>query len=433
VAAPRLSAITGVLARRNARIFYSGSIVCWTGSWIQRIATDWLAWELTHSALWVSVIAFCNLAPSVVISPIAGAVADRLDRVHLTVASQFITVAQAVILVGLIQTGLIRVEYMAVLAFCNGAAETFAQPARQCLIPGLVPRRYLTGAVALNSLCYNAARFLGPAISGPMIAVWGVVPSIAVNAVAFLYASLTMVLLRLDPATRRGRHSGASVLQDAAEGLRYVINHRGIGPAMLFAATVGMTLRSVPEMLPPYVADLFGRGATGLATLASTMGCAALIGGFVVAIRGRMDGLTRIAVGCGLLLAIATAGFVATREFAVGVICIAAMGAATTMHGICCQTLLQNAASPGMMGRVLSTWGMITRAAPAIGALAYGVASEFVGLRIPVLVGAAICVAVWARTRVRLPGMARILEAPVASGPPINRVAGGPLPSRAGG
>jgi predicted MFS family arabinose efflux permease len=407
------SAIGGVLAQRNARIFYSGSIVCWTGSWIQRIATDWLAWELTHSALWVAIIAFCNLAPSVIVSPIAGAVADRMDRVKLTMMSQFVSVAQAVILIVLITTGLIRVEFMAFLTLCNGTAETFAQPARQCLIPGLVPRQYLPGAVALNSLTYNAARFVGPAISGPMIALWGVVPSIAVNAVAFLYASLTMVLLRLDPATRRGTHSGASVLHDALEGIRYVVRHRGIGPAMLFAATVGVTLRSVPEMLPPYVADIFGRDARGLATLASTMGCAALIGGFLVAIRGRMAGLTRIAVGCGMVLAIATAGFVATSSFAVGVVCIAAMGAATTIHGISCQTLLQNSASPGMIGRVLSTWGMITRAAPAMGALAYGIASEFLGLRIPVLVGVAICTGVFLWTWVRLPRMAAILEGPV--------------------
>ena len=89
---------------------------------------------------------------------------------------------------------------------------------------------------------------------------------------------------------------------------------------MLFAATVGMTLRSLPEMLPPYVADHFGRGAEGLATLASTMGCAALIGGLAVAVRGRMTGLGRIAVGCGLILALATAGFVATHVFAIGVI-----------------------------------------------------------------------------------------------------------------
>jgi len=405
-----LSAIGGVLAQRNARIFYSGSIVCWTGSWIQRIATDWLAWELTHSALWVAIIAFCNLAPSVIISPIAGAVADRMDRVRLTMASQFVSVAQAVILVTLILTGLIRVEFMAILTLCNGAAETFAQPARQCLIPGLVPRSHLPGAVALNSLTYNAARFVGPAISGPMIAMWGVVPSIVVNAFAFLYASLTMHLLTLDPAVRRGTPTGFSVLHDAFDGIRYVAKHRGIGPLMLYAAVVGMTLRSVPEMLPPYVADQFGRGAEGLATLASTMGCAALIGGLFIAVRGRMSGLTRIAVGCGLILAVATAGFVATHVFAIGVICIAAMGAATTMHGISCQTLLQNSTAPGMIGRVLSTWGMITRAAPAMGALAYGVSSEFLGLQIPVLIGAALCAVVWLRTWKRLAHMTPILE-----------------------
>jgi MFS family permease len=404
------SALGGVLAQRNARIFYSGSVVCWTGSWVQRIATDWLAWQMTHSTLWVGVIAFCNLVPSVVVSPIAGAVADRVDRVKLTMVSQYVAMSQSIILVLLILTGTIRIEFMALLSFCNGAAETFAQPARQCLLPGLVPRQYLPGAVALNSLTYNTARFVGPAISGPMIAAWGVVPSIAVNAVAFFYASVTMTLLRLDPAIRVGGRGGGSVLHDAMEGLRYVTRHPGIGPLMLFAATVGMTLRGVTEMLPPYVSLLFGRGAEGLATLASTMGCAAMAGGFLVAIRGRIHGLARIAVGCGMLMALATAGFVATRWFPVGVACIAAMGAATTMHGISCQTLMQNSAAPAMVGRVLSLWGMITRAAPAMGALIYGAAAEVFGLQIPVLIGVAICLAMWGRTWLRLGRLAPALE-----------------------
>ena len=279
-------------------------------------------------------------------------------------------------------------------------AETFAQPARQCLIPGLVPRAYLPGAVALNSLTYNVARFIGPALSGPMIAAWGVVPPIACNGVAFLFASLTMYLLRLDPAVRLGHRSTHSVFHDAIEGIRYVARHRGIGPLMLFAAAVGMMLRAVPEMLPPYVADLFGRDARGLATLASTMGFAALVGGTLVAIRGRLGGLTRIAVFAGLALTLATAGFVATHHFAVGVVCIGVMGAATTMHGISIQTLLQNSASSIMVGRVLSLWGMITRAAPAMGALTYGAASEFLGLQLPVLLGCLLCALAWLRAQV---------------------------------
>ena len=209
-----------------------------------------------------------------------------------------------------------------------------------------------------------------------------------------------MYLLRLDPAIRLGHRSTHSVLHDAIEGIRYVARHRGIGPLMLFAAAVGMMLRAVPEMLPPYVADLFGRDARGLATLASTMGLAALVGGTLVAIRGRLGGLTRIAVYAGLVLALATACFVATHHFAIGVVCIAVMGAATTMHGISIQTLLQNSASSAMVGRVLSLWGMITRAAPAMGALTYGAASEFLGLQIPVLLGCLLCSLAWLRTQV---------------------------------
>jgi predicted MFS family arabinose efflux permease len=325
-------------------------------------------------------------------------------------ASQFIAAGQAAALVLLILTGLIRVEYIAALAAINGMAETFAQPARQCLIPGLVPRAYLPGAVALNSLTYNVARFIGPALSGPMIAAWGVVPPIACNCAAFLFASVTMHLLRLDPAIRIGHRSSHGILHDAVEGVRYVARHRGIGPLLLFAAAVGVSLRSVPEMLPPYVADLFGRDARGLAMLASTMGLAALVGGSLVAIRGQLGGLTQIAVAAGFVLVLATASFVATHHFAVGVVCIGVMGAATTMHGISIQTLLQNSSSAAMVGRVLSLWGMITRAAPAMGALAYGAASEFVGLQVPVLLGCALCGMAWLRARSGLPRMAPILE-----------------------
>jgi predicted MFS family arabinose efflux permease len=237
-----------------------------------------------------------------------------------------------------------------------------------------------------------------------------VVPSIAVNGMAFLYASFTMLMLDLDPAIRRSQRTTGSVLHDAIEGVHYVTRHKGIGPIMLFAATMGMLLRAVPEMLPPYVEDLFGRGAEGLATLASAMGCAALVGGSYVAMRGRLQGLTRVALLAGLGLAFATACFAATHWFAVGVVCIAGMGMATTMHGIAIQTLLQSSCSPHMVGRVLSLWGMITRAAPAMGALVYGAASEVVGLQIPVLVGAAICLTMWFRTWRRRSSIAAALE-----------------------
>jgi MFS family permease len=221
---------------------------------------------------------------------------------------------------------------------------------------------------------------------------------------------MTMSMLRLDARTRRGHAPTGSVLREALDGIVYVVRHPGMGPLFLYAAVIGVLIRAVPEMLPPYVAQLFGRGAEGLATLSSAIGLAAMVGGTLVAMRGRLTGLVRYAIGSGVLLALATGGFVATHSFAFAVVCAGAMGAASTVHGISAQTLLQSATSGQMIGRVISLWGMITRVGPAIGALVYGVASEVAGLQLPVLLGSLLAIGVCAVAVRRLPRMARALE-----------------------
>lgn len=407
-----LSAISRVLAQRNLRIFYSGSLASWTGLWVQKIAVDWMAWELTHSPLWVGILAFCNLAPSVIVSPFAGAWADRVDRVRLTVITQYITAGHALVLAGLAFTGLIRVEYIAALEVLLGSAQAFAQPARQSLVPGMVARGDLPGAVALNSLTYNLARSIGPGIGGLVVAFLGPVPAILANATAYVFATTTMRRLVIDPAYRRGHPPTGSVLREIADGFRYVARHPGMGPLFLFAAALGILVRPVPEMLPPFVDMLFGRGSEGLAILASAGGLAALCGGMFVAVRGRLTGLVRLAVLSGLITTVATAGFVATGNFAFAVLCSAVIGGTMTVHGISASTLMQSGTSSQMLGRVIGLWSMINRAAPALGAVLFGLASEWVGLRIPVFVGCglALVACVWAVAR--MGRMARALERP---------------------
>ncbi len=392
------------------RIFYGGSLTAWTGLWVQKVAVDWLAWQLTHSPLWVGVLAFCNLAPSVIVSPFAGAVADRMDRVRLTMVTQYITVAHALTLAALTYTGLVRVEYIACLEVLLGSAQAFAQPARQSLVPGMVTRSELPGAVALNSLTYNLARSIGPGIGGVIVALFGVVPPMLVNAAAYLYASTTLPRLDIDPAHRRGHAPTGSVLREVVEGITYVTRHPGMGPLFLFATLIGVLVRPVPEMLPPFIDTLFHQDARGLATVSSVMGVAAMVGGIVVAVRGRLTGLAGIAVFSGLAIVLATGGFVATGYFPVAVVCAALIGGFSTVHGISAQTLLQTATSSHMIGRVISLWGMIGRAAPALGAVIYGLLSEVIGLRIPVLVGATLGVGACLMAARRLPRIARALE-----------------------
>ncbi|MDO9503609.1 MFS transporter [Falsiroseomonas sp.] len=409
------NALARALSTRNSQLFFSGSMVAWTGLWMQRIAVSWLAWELTGSAFWVGMVAFCDLAPAVLISPLAGAMADRVDRVKLAMWTQVAIAVQSVAVAGLTFSGHMTITLLLVLEVCGGIAASFAQPARQTLMPGIVARADLPAAVAANSLCFAVARFIGPAIAGPVIAIWGVVPAIAGNAVGYMFACLTIYLLRVDPKERRGHPVSKSLGAEVVEGLRYAARHPGLGPLLLYAALGALMLRGVQEILPPFVERLFGRGAESLAILTACFGVGALVTGLWVASRGRLEGVVRLAVFGALAQAIATAGFVATGYFPLGMLCAALIGGFASMHGISVQTLLQSATDPVYRGRMLSLWGLITRAFPALGALALGAAGELFGLQWPTLVAVAVFLGVFAWGMTRLRRMEAALEGTPAS------------------
>ncbi|TCH99840.1 MFS transporter [Roseococcus sp. SYP-B2431] len=405
-------ALTRALSHRDARIFFTASLTSWTGLWMHRIAVMWLAWELTGSAFWVGVVAFADLAPAVIFSPIAGAMADRMDRVKLTMIAQVAVAAAALCTALLTGFGHMSIALLILFELGSGIAQSFAQPARQALMPGLVPAADLPAAVACNSLCFNVARFLGPAVAGPMVAAWGVVPAMLCNALAYSIASLTLVMIRVNPLHLRGHAPEGSLLSEMREGIRYVASHPGIGPVLAFAGVSAILLRGVQEVLPPFVERLFHQGAGGLAFLTAAIGVGALIGGLSVAARGRLQGTTRVTVVAVLIQSVVVMGFVATGSFAMAVVCGVLYGACASAHGISAQTLAQSASLTRMRGRTLALWGLITRACPALGAVVLGSTGEVFGMRAPTLIfaGLALLVAAWGVTRMR--AWARHLENP---------------------
>jgi MFS family permease len=398
------------LSSRNARIFFGGSFLAWTGLWMQRIAVAWLAWELTGSSFWVGMVAFCDLGPAVFVSPFAGAIADRMDRVKLAMLAQALIAMQAATVAALTAAGVMTIGLLLSLEVVGGMAAAFAQPARQTLMPGIVARSELPAAVACNSLVFNVARFVGPGLAGPLIAAFGVVPAIAGNAVGYGIACLTMLLLTIAPAERRGHPASSSLWSEVVQGIAHAARHPGIGPLLLYAALAALLMRGVQEILPPYVERLFGRGAESLALLTACFGIGALIAGLWVANRGRIEGTTRLAVWAALAQAAATAAFVATGFFPLGMLAAALIGGFASIHGITVQTLLQHATGPEFRGRALAIWGLISRACPALGALALGAAGEVFGLRIPTLVALGLFLAVFAWGLLRLKRMERVLE-----------------------
>lgn len=404
------SSLGRALSHRNAKIFFGGSLVSWTGLWVHRIAVMWLAWELTRSSFWVGMVAFCDLAPAVIVSPIAGAIADRVDRVRLTIWTQVAIAAVAAVIAFLVAMDEMTIGILLALEVVGGVASAFAQPARQSIMPGLVTSSDLPAAVALNSLCFSVARFIGPALAGPIIVTLGVWPAIAANVVTYIFAAATTPLLKVAEAERRGHAATKSIMGETMDGLRYAARHPGLGPILGFAAVVSILLRGVQEILPPYVDRVFGGGAEALAVLTAAFGVGALVSGLMVAARGRLAGTTRLAVIAVLLQAVATAGFAATGWFPFGVVCAALMGAMASVHGISVQTLAQSASDPAMRGRILSLWGLITRACPALGALALGASGEVFGLAIPTFIAAGLAAAVCIWGWINIKRMAAALE-----------------------
>lgn len=405
-----LKTVQRSLAVPNCRIYFGGSLLAWTGMWMQRVAVGWLAWELTESTFWIGIVAFADLVPAIVISPLAGAIADRADRLRLTVGTQLANIAQAMLLAILAAAHLLSIHVLVFLALLQGISGAFAQPARQSMVPSLVPRELLPSAVALNSLTFNLARVMGPGVAGPLIVVIGPVPTVVANALACTFATATLLLLKIDPAERIGHAPSRSLWAETLEGFTYAARHRGIGPLFLYAALLGVLVRPFQEMLPAYADQVFGRGADGLAWLTGTVGFGALVMGLFVAGQGHVRGLSRRAVVSGAAMTIAVLGFAATSNFMFGLVACLAAGAAMTVHGISAQTLAQYGAESHVRGRMMALWGLIVRAGPALGAVLLGVIGEWTGLPLPTAAFCIIALAVVAWGFSRLKAMQDALE-----------------------
>ena len=388
--------VTEALRQRNFRLYVSGNAVSLVGLWTQRIAVGWLTWELTHSGAWLGAVAFADMCPSLVIGPFAGVIADRVDRLKIMRVVQTLAMIQSATLALLAAGGWISIEILITLVLINGVVVGVNQPARLALVSSLVPRSHLSTAVAVNSIVFNLARFVGPALGGILILTVGVGAAFAANAASYLVFLAALAQIRLNaeniPAPAA---NGRSIFSDVAEGVRYLTEHAGIGPLLLLATVMSVGARCYVELLPGFAADIFSRGAGGLAALGSAVGVGAVTGGLWLARRGGLPGLARVSMLHSLFTALAILGFAATDWFAAGLFFAAVSGVFMAISGVSAQSLIQLAVDPKVRGRVLSLYGIVVRAGPAVGAMMLGGASELVGLRPPLVAGAVVCVTVW--------------------------------------
>ncbi len=342
----------------------------------------WLAWTLTHSGTWLGLVSLADFLPVLVLSPFAGVLADRRDRVWIIRITQLCGCAQATLLAILVASDLITVHLLFTLVLLLGIASAISQPSRLALIPTLVDRASLPSALAINSVIFNLARFIGPAVAGILIAQVGIAAAFAANAVSYIAFQISLAKLRDLPPQPVFERQNA--IRASIEAYAYASRHPGIGPMLLLFVVTTIGTRGFIELFPGFADSVFARGPQGLSILTSTVGLGAMCGGAWMVLRPAITEAWRpIVFERTLVMSLAILAFTATDRFYLALPCVLVAGAAMTITGTGAQTLIQAAVDSRMRGRVMALYGMIFRAGPAVRSVLMGLASEHLELRLP--------------------------------------------------
>lgn len=388
------------MANRNYRIYTIGAIPSLMGTWVQRMAMGWFAWELTGSGAWLGLIAFADLAPSVLSAPIAGAFADRVNRLRIVKLVQYLSLCQALMLATLTLSGVMTIELLFGLALVQGVVQGIHQPFRHALLGTIVTREEMTAAIGINSTIWNSSRLIGPAVSAVVILNLGVGATFLIN--AFSYVPMLIGLYMINAEQRPAAPKSLTrVPAEIMEGIRFVTGHQFIGTIMFMLLVFSFFGRATQELLPGFTGTVFNVGADGLAMLTGAAGLGSLFSGIWLSRRGTLAGLSDILIVMVLLIAASQLAFVATDMFWVSLTVFIAWGFVLNGAGIVCQSLVQATVPDTIRGRVVSLYGMLWLGTPALGAFVMGVAADYFGFRAPIAGGALVVLVTfaWALTR----------------------------------
>lgn len=380
------------LRHRNFRLFTAGQAISLIGTWMQQVAVGWLVYRLTDSPFLLGLVGFVSQGPVFLLAPFAGAVADRFDRHRVVVVTQFLMMVQAAVLAGLVLSDRITVTSIVTLMAVLGALSGFDIPARQSLLTELVGgREDLPNAIALNSSVFNAARLVGPALAGFLVAAVGEGVCILINAISYIAVLAALLAMRLPGRRRTG--SATPVLRHVAEGFRYAF---GFAPIRAILALVALTaVVAVPftVLLPVIATRMLGGDARTLGLLMAATGAGALAGALYLASRRSVPGLGRVIVTAALIFGGCLIGVALSRSTAVTMVLLVGAGFGMMAQMASSNTVLQTVVDEDKRGRVMSLYSMAYIGTTPFGSLFAGALASRFGTPLTLAVGGAACMA----------------------------------------
>jgi predicted MFS family arabinose efflux permease len=340
------------------------------GTWMQIIAQSWLIWRLSnHSEFLLGLDQFLGGIPIFLFSLIGGVVADRIERRRVLLGSQYTQMFSAGMLTLLVAFGWVRVWHILCLSFLSGLAQAFGGPAYQALIPTLVEKDDMPNAIALNSIQFNVAVMIGPALGGQALQHLGEKWCFGLNALSFLapVISLTLIRTRFLPVK-----TGETMLHSMKEGFKFIRRQHAMGALIILAFL--MTGLSMPmrTFFPKFVTDIFHRGPETLGMFFSVMGLGSILGSLTIAAMGNSKRKGLIALTMLICLGASIAGFSLSNRLLVSYGMLVLAGASMMAVFASVNSLVQIIVTNEMRGRVMSVYNFAFRGGMPFGNLAAG-------------------------------------------------------------
>lgn len=358
---------------RNYRLFMVGQTLSLIGTWIQRMAMMWLVYQLTHSALLLGVVVFCEQVPIFLIAPFAGVYADRWDK-HLALCRiEAFAMLQAFLLGLLMLLHMVEIWHIIVLSLCLGVINAFEVPIRQSFVVEMVSRNKesLQNAIALNSTVFNLSRLIGPSLAGILISAVGEGWCFMINAFSYSLVLVSLLMMRIQKSEKE-RPAEAHVLSKLKEGIVYIKANNMMRSLLILLAIVSFSNASVRTLAPIFAKDVLKGGANTLGFLMSAAGVGAICGALFLTKRKPTALLKRIVSFTGILLGTGMICFAISRSLILSLFFIAVSGLGQMMHTACTNTLLQLHVDDDKRGRVMSFYTVCLQGTMPFGSLLGG-------------------------------------------------------------
>src|SRR5215469_10230834 len=380
------------LRSRNYRLFFTGQTVSLIGTWMTRVATSWLVYRLTNSAVLLGLAGFAGQAPAFFLGPLAGVWVDRWDRHRTLVFTQVLSMLQSFALAALALAHVITIWEIILLALGQGLINAFDMPARQAFVIQMVERRDdLGNAIALNSSMVNATRLIGPALAGVIIAAVGEGYCFLIDGISYIavIVSLLAMLITVPQAKSRPHR----VLAELAEGWRYVTDSVPLRSILLLLALSSLVGMPYTVLMPIFASQILHGGAHTLGFLMAASGVGALVSATLLAIRKSVLGLGRMIPISAAIFGVSLIAFSFSRAFWLSMLLLPFTGFGLMQQMAASNTILQTIVDDQKRGRVMAYYGMAFLGMAPFGSLLGGALAGRIGAPATLAIGGAICLA----------------------------------------